>query len=109
MMALAKLLTPIFYPEGDRDVTAEQAAMTCVQLKVMREVQANYPTGYRDNLDDICGFTNVLYRVKEARSDGFFDRGDTVPTVDPPEGEGQLGGTQLPGRRDARKPTRRGG
>jgi hypothetical protein len=48
------------------DVTAEQAAMVMIGLKIMREVEAGYPVDYKDNLEDICGFVNVLYKVKEA-------------------------------------------
>lgn len=48
------------------EVTPQQAAMVLVGLKIMREVQAEYPLDYKDNLEDICGYVNVLYKVKEA-------------------------------------------
>lgn len=47
-------------------VSPQQAAMVLVGLKIMREVQADYPLDYKDNLEDICGYVNVLYKVKEA-------------------------------------------
>lgn len=50
------------------DVTPEQAVMIVVQLKVMREVCGGFVVGYNDNLEDICGFANVLHVVKERKS-----------------------------------------
>ena len=68
MEIFADLISPIVYPdEPDRWVTAPQAAMIALQLKVMREVAADYPIDYPDNLDDICGWANVIYQSKEAR------------------------------------------
>jgi hypothetical protein len=40
--------------------------MVCVLLKVMREKQSGFNPDYPDNVDDICGWSNVLYKVKEA-------------------------------------------
>lgn len=45
---------------------AEDATMVCVLLKVMREKQSGFNPDYPDNVDDICGWSNVLYKVKEA-------------------------------------------
>lgn len=45
----------------------EQAAAILVGVKFVREVNANFPIDYPDNLEDICGFTNVLFQCKEAR------------------------------------------
>jgi len=47
----------------------EQAAAIMVGLKFVRECNAGFPLDYADNLEDICGFTNVLYKCKEARRD----------------------------------------
>src|SRR5215471_6574370 len=63
MAVFAALISPILGIE----VSACQAAMILVQLKVMREVQADYPIDYPDNLEDMCGFTNVLFQTKEAQ------------------------------------------
>jgi hypothetical protein len=60
---LAKLISPIL----GIDVTPEQAVMIMVQVKVMREVCGGFLVGYNDNLEDICGFSNVLHVVKERR------------------------------------------
>jgi hypothetical protein len=68
MRVFATLISPIIYPEGDRTCSPEQASMILVQLKVMREVMGDYPPGYPDNLVDIGGWVNVLYKCKEARS-----------------------------------------
>lgn len=43
----------------------QQAAMIILGLKVVREVESNFNPDYQDNLDDICGFANVVYRIKE--------------------------------------------
>lgn len=58
---LAELISPILGVK----VTPCQAAMIMVQVKVMREVGGNYKKGYNDNLEDICGFANVLYKTKD--------------------------------------------
>src|SRR5262245_51551239 len=65
MEVFAALISPVLGIE----VSPQQAAMILVQLKVMREVQANYPLDYPDNLEDICGWANVLYQTKEAQRD----------------------------------------
>jgi hypothetical protein len=65
MEVLAALISPILGVE----VSAEQAAMILVQVKVMREVCGGYDPEYNDNLEDVCGFVNVLYKVKEAHGD----------------------------------------
>ena len=67
MRIAAALISPIVYPEGDRHLQPEQVAMILVQLKVMREVMGDYPPRYPDNLVDIGGWVNVLYKCKEAR------------------------------------------
>jgi Domain of unknown function (DUF6378) len=99
MRVFAKLISPVVFPDLDREVTPEQAAMILVQLKVMREVQGDYPVGYPDNLEDICGFVNVLYKTKEAGKDATAE---SAPT-----GERRVGGEELPRQPDASKPTRR--
>lgn len=60
----AKILSVIF----GHDVSAPQAAMVMVGLKFMRECQGEFKLDYRDNLDDICGFTNIVHLCKEADS-----------------------------------------
>jgi hypothetical protein len=45
--------------------TAEECSMLLILLKCAREVNSNYPEDYRDNLDDIAGYANVLYMTKE--------------------------------------------
>jgi Domain of unknown function (DUF6378) len=68
MEMFADLISPIVYPnEPERKVLPMQAAMILVQLKIMREVQAGYPLDYPDNLEDVCGWINVLFQCKEAR------------------------------------------
>ena len=62
MEMFAALLSAIF---GIR-VSAEDASLVCVLLKVMREKQSGFNPDYPDNVDDICGWSNVLYKVKEA-------------------------------------------
>jgi Domain of unknown function (DUF6378) len=49
------------------EVSPQQAAMGCVLLKCMREMQSKYPD-HQENLEDICGFVNVLYKTKEVFS-----------------------------------------
>lgn len=46
-------------------VSPMQAAMVVLQLKVMREHCGGYLIDYNDNLEDICGFSNVLHKVKQ--------------------------------------------
>lgn len=48
------------------EISAEDASMLLVLLKVMREKQSGFNPDYGDNAIDICGWTNVLYQVKEA-------------------------------------------
>lgn len=57
----ADLISPIVGVK----VTPEQAVMVMLQLKIMREVCGGFKLGYNDNLEDICGFANVLHVVKE--------------------------------------------
>lgn len=45
----------------------QMAATMLVLLKVMREVQGGWPLDYQDNLEDICGWVNVVYMCKEDR------------------------------------------
>jgi hypothetical protein len=49
------------------DVTEEQVAACMVGLKLAREAQSNYDPDYLDNNEDICGYANCLYLIKEAR------------------------------------------
>lgn len=43
----------------------QEAAMLILGLKVVREIESGFNPDYEDNLDDICGFANVIYRIKE--------------------------------------------
>jgi len=45
--------------------TAEECSMMLILLKCAREMNQNYPLDYRDNVDDIAGYANVLYMTKE--------------------------------------------
>jgi len=47
------------------DISPAMAAMMLVDLKIMREVMGEFPKDYPDNLDDICGWANVVYRAKK--------------------------------------------
>lgn len=62
----AKMIEPIL----GVPVSVEQAAMLLILLKCAREHNAQYPATYRDNLDDIAGYANVLFMVKERVNDG---------------------------------------
>jgi hypothetical protein len=57
----AELLKPVLGYEPTR----EQCSMMLILLKCAREINAQYPKDYRDNVDDIAGFANVLHMVKE--------------------------------------------
>jgi hypothetical protein len=46
--------------------TSSECAMMLVLLKAAREVNAGYPADYRDNVDDLAGYANVLHMTKEA-------------------------------------------
>lgn len=59
----AKLLVPIM----GREPTADECSMMLILLKCAREINTDYPLDYRDNLDDIAGYANVLYLTKEYR------------------------------------------
>lgn len=60
----AQLLEALF----GHPVTPQEAVMVMMMVKVMREICGGFPSGYNDNLEDICGFANVLHVVKEANS-----------------------------------------
>ena len=49
-------------------VTPEDGAMVVMLLKVMREKCGGFKRGYNDNLEDICGFANVLHVIKEGHA-----------------------------------------
>jgi Domain of unknown function (DUF6378) len=49
------------------DVTEEQVAACMMGLKLAREAQSDYDPDYLDNNEDICGYANCLYLIKEAR------------------------------------------
>jgi hypothetical protein len=49
------------------DVTEEQVAACMVGLKLAREAQSDYDPDYLDNNEDICGYANCLFLIKEAR------------------------------------------
>lgn len=59
MEMFARLLGAYF----DIPVSAEDAAIVMVLVKIMREKQGGFRLGYTDNRDDICGWTNVLDQV----------------------------------------------
>jgi len=61
MEVFARLLSAYFAIE----VLPEDAVMVCILLKMMREKQGGFQTDYRDNLIDICGWANVLEKVKQ--------------------------------------------
>ena len=69
-------------------VSAEDAVVVVVLLKIVREKQGGFDPSYRDNLEDICGFMNVLHKVKEAH--------DSRPNG-PSEGPGWMDTDELPG------------
>ena len=48
------------------EVSAEDACMVMVLLKVMREKQSGFDIDYEDNRIDIAGWTNVLHQVVDA-------------------------------------------
>lgn len=64
----ALLLVPIIrrMVEENRDQpTTEECSMMLILLKCAREINVGYPPEYRDNLDDIAGYANVLFLTKE--------------------------------------------
>lgn len=48
--------------------TTEECSMMLILLKCAREINVGYPLGYRDNVDDIAGYANVLHLTKEQHS-----------------------------------------
>lgn len=60
----ARLLWPII----GRIPTTEECSMMLILLKCAREINSDYPLDYRDNVDDIAGYANVLYMTKERHS-----------------------------------------
>lgn len=48
------------------EATPQQCALYETLKKCVREHNAGYDPDYVDNLDDACGWSNVLYIVKEA-------------------------------------------
>lgn len=56
----------VMFEEERTQPTTEECAMMLILLKCAREVNAGYPLDYRDNVDDIAGFANVLHMVKGA-------------------------------------------
>jgi len=58
----AKLIEPII---GRRPST-EECSMMLILLKCAREINSNYPLDYRDNVDDVAGYANVLHLTKQA-------------------------------------------
>jgi hypothetical protein len=49
-------------------LSAEDASLMLVLLKVMREKQSGYKVDYPDNVVDVVGWANVLYRVKRTHA-----------------------------------------
>jgi hypothetical protein len=49
-------------------ISAEDASQMMVLLKIMREKQSGYRVDYPDNAVDQCGWTNVLFQVKESHA-----------------------------------------
>lgn len=67
MEVFADLLMGYGFRVDGRMPTAEDATMVCILLKIMREKQSRFKLDYPDNVDDICGWANVLYKAKESR------------------------------------------
>jgi Domain of unknown function (DUF6378) len=66
------MMSPIFVKmqESNRVLpTTDECSMMLILLKCAREINSNYPADYRDNLDDIAGYANVLFLTKEANND----------------------------------------
>src|SRR5215831_2481012 len=80
----------------------EDVSAMMILLKLAREKTAGYNIDYPDNVEDVAGFANTLYAVKEARRDA---RNATAEQA--PEREGPVGDLQLRGKQDARRPARR--
>lgn len=59
----AQLIAPII----GQVPTPEECSMMLILLKCAREINKGYPLDYRDNVDDIAGYANVLYLCKEAK------------------------------------------
>jgi Domain of unknown function (DUF6378) len=57
----AVMLEPII----GRRPSPEECSMMLILLKCAREVNSDYPKDYRDNVDDIAGYANVLHLTKE--------------------------------------------
>jgi hypothetical protein len=70
-----------------------QAAMMMVDLKIMREHLGGYIIGYNDNLEDMCGFTNVLHKVKERYGKRAPAEGESEQDA---AGAERVGGPELP-------------
>lgn len=79
----------------------EDVSVLMILAKVAREKVGGFNLDYPDNVDDVCGFANTLYIVKEVR------RARPDPADPTAGGEGSVGEAQLPRRSDARKPARR--
>lgn len=72
------------------EVSAEQASVVCILLKVMREQQSGFDPDYNDNLVDVCGWANVLYQVKQSKEAERRGPSET------PGGSTGVEGSQLP-------------
>lgn len=64
MELFARLISAYF----DIPVSAEDATMVMILLKVMRERQSGFDVVYPDNRVDICGWTNVLEQVERSHA-----------------------------------------
>lgn len=48
-------------------VSEEQVAACMIGLKLAREAQSGYQPDYLDNNEDVCGYANCLFIIKEAK------------------------------------------
>jgi len=74
-------------------VSVEQVAECLALIKHAREINANYPTDFRDNRDDMAGYANVSQMIADRRRSatdqadaGSAQRvaGSELPTSDAP-------------------------
>lgn len=60
-------VAPIWSAILGTEVREEQVAACMIGLKLAREVESGYRPDYLDNNEDICGYTNCLYIIKESK------------------------------------------
>jgi hypothetical protein len=64
----ARFLEPVIekmFEDERTEPTTEECSMMLILLKCAREINVGYPKDYRDNVDDIAGYANVLHMTKE--------------------------------------------